>query len=92
MHVLRIEHSVDDYDRWKTAFDSDPMGRKESGVLRYRILRAVDDPNFVLIDLEFNSSEEAGKMHEALKGLWERVDVMKNPTARAAEIVESEEY
>jgi hypothetical protein len=92
MYVLRVEHSVNDYDEWKKAFDSDPIGRKGSGVKRYRVLRAVDDPNYVFIDLELNSSEEAAKMHEALQGLWQRVDVMKNPSARTAEIVESGEY
>ena len=39
MHVLRVEHSVPDYDRWKQAFDDDPIGRERAGVRRYRILR-----------------------------------------------------
>lgn len=92
MHVLRVQHSVSDYDEWKKAFDSDPVGRKKSGVLRYRILRAADDPNLVMIDLEFNSSEEADRVHEALRELWGRVDVMRDPQARTAEVVESAEY
>ena len=28
MHILRIEHPVPDYDAWKQAFDSDPIGRE----------------------------------------------------------------
>jgi hypothetical protein len=39
MHILRIEHPVPNFDTWKTAFDSDPIGRKQSGMHRYRILR-----------------------------------------------------
>jgi hypothetical protein len=27
MYILRIEHPVSDYDAWKAAFDSDPIGR-----------------------------------------------------------------
>lgn len=92
MHVLRVEHSVADYDRWKKAFDDDPIGRKNSGVLAYRILRAADDPNLVMIDLEFNSADEAERMHEALRDLWGRVDVMRDPSARSAEVVEREDY
>ncbi len=46
MHILRIEHPVPDYDAWKEAFDSDPIGREPSGVRRYRILRPNDDPNY----------------------------------------------
>jgi hypothetical protein len=92
MHILRVEHSVDDYDNWKKAFDSDPIGRKDAGVKSYRIMRAVDDPNQVMIDLEFDSAGEAERMHASLKELWGRVDVMRDPHARAAEVVESDKY
>jgi hypothetical protein len=32
MYILRIEHPVPDFEGWKTAFDSDPVGREKSGV------------------------------------------------------------
>lgn len=92
MHVLRIEHPVPDYDVWKQAFDGDPIGRERSGVRRYRILRAPDDPNYVMIDLEFDGASEAETTHAALRELWSRVDVMHSPQARIGEVVESEEY
>lgn len=60
MPTLRIDHPVPDYDAWKRAFDSDPLGRERSGVLRYRVLRPVDDPNHVTIDLEFEQ-QRAGE-------------------------------
>jgi hypothetical protein len=31
MATLRIEHFVDDFDAWKQAFDSDPIGRGGAG-------------------------------------------------------------
>jgi hypothetical protein len=92
MYILRIEHPVPNYDVWKAAFDSDPIDREGSGVRRYRILRATDDPNYVMIDLEFDSASEAEAVHAALRDLWERVDVMQDPKARIAEAVESREY
>jgi hypothetical protein len=92
MHVLRVQHAVGNYDEWKKAFDADPLDRKGSGVRGYRILRAADDPDLVMIDLEFDGAEQASAMHESLKGLWGRVDVMKDPSARAAEIVEDGTY
>jgi hypothetical protein len=92
MHVLRIEHSVPNYDAWKEAFDGDPIGRERSGVRRYRILRAADDPNYVMIDLEFDGASEAEIAHAALRELWSRVDVMRSPQARIGEAVESKEY
>jgi hypothetical protein len=36
MHILHVEHDASpDYDTWKQAFDSDPLGRQQSGVRRY---------------------------------------------------------
>jgi hypothetical protein len=94
MHILRIEHPVPDYDAWKKAFDSDPLGREQSGVRRYRVLRAVDDPNYVMIDLEFESSSQAEALGAALRNLWRRVEgeIMEKPRARIVEAVESKEY
>jgi glycerol dehydrogenase-like iron-containing ADH family enzyme len=92
MHILRIEHSVPNFDAWKQAFDSDPVGREQGGVRRYRILRQVDDPNYVMIDLEFDSSSEAETFLAGLGDLWGRVDVMRDPKARTVEMVESKEY
>jgi hypothetical protein len=91
MHILRVEHAVSDFDAWKNVFDSDPVGRKQQGVRRYRILRQVDDPGYVLIDLEFDSADEAEAFAAALREIWGRVVVMRNPQARVAEVVESKE-
>ena len=92
MHILRIEHPVPDYDAWKEAFDSDPIGRQQSGVRRYRILRPTDDPNYVMVDLDFDGASEAEAVHSALRELWSRVEVMHSPQARIVEAVGSREY
>jgi hypothetical protein len=92
MHILRIEHTAPNYDAWKQAFDSDPIGRERGGVRRYRILRGTDDPNYVMLDLEFDSASEAEPFLAKLQELWSRVDVMGDPKGRIAEVVESKEY
>jgi hypothetical protein len=92
MYILRIEHPVPNFDSWKATFDSDPIGRQQSGVRRYRILRTTDNPNYVMIDLEFDSASEAAAMETSLRELWSRVDVMHSPQARIVEVVESKEY
>jgi len=89
--ILRIEHPVPDFERWKQAFDSDPVGRAQSGVRRYRILRSVDDPSYVMIDLELDDPEAAAALLARLRELWSGVDVMRDPRTRIAEVVESEE-
>ena len=70
MIILRIEHKVPNFDGWKKAFESDPINRKKSGVLRYRIFRPTDEPNYVIIDLEFGSLKEAEAALAALRNLW----------------------
>lgn len=94
MVVLQIEHLVPDFNGWKKAFDSDPVNRKQGGVKRYRIFRQVDNPNYVVLELEFNSLVEAESLLAALQKLWSRVEgkVMMSPQARIVEIVESKEY
>ena len=94
MPVLHIEHQVGDFDTWKrTAFDADPIGRVKSGVRRHRISRSVDDPNFVMIELEFNTRPEAEAMHTVLRNLWRNpLAQIGAPTARIIEILEAKEY
>ena len=92
MYVLRIDHGVNNYAVWKAAFDGDPIGRQQSGVVRYRVLRAVDDPNHVFIDLEFATEAAADAAHAALRDLWGRVTVTRDPHGRLVELVESRDY
>ncbi len=94
MYILRIEHPVPDFDGWKKAFDSDPVGREKSGVRRYKILRPVDNAKYVMIDLEFDTASQAEALLAAMRVVWGRVEgtVMMNPQARIVEAVETKEY
>ena len=94
MTVLRIEHVVPDYEPWKRAFDGDPASRVRSGVRRYRILRAVDDPNDVMIDLEFETRGEAEAMLTTLRAIWGQVQgtLIGDVRARIVEPVETTDY
>lgn len=83
MITLRIEHPVADYNSWKVAFDSDPVDRKGSGVRRYFVFQPMDDPNYVIIDLELDTADEANALLENLRNLWKSVDgkIIFNPKA-----------
>ncbi|MGW5880382.1 hypothetical protein ACWFMI_27935 [Nocardiopsis terrae] len=59
MPTLHIEHAITDFALWKTAFDRFAGFRQRSGVLGHRIQRPVDDPEYVMIDLEFSTTAEA---------------------------------
>jgi hypothetical protein len=90
--LLQIEHAVRDYDAWKEAFDRDPVDRRGGGVRRYRILRPVDDPAYVAVDLEFDDADAAIAFRESLHRLWEgpvpRAAMVGAPSARIVRPVE----
>ena len=77
--LTRIE--VDDYEVWKSAFDSDPVGAR-TNAKGHRILRGVDSANDVFIQVEFESTEEANAARERLvsSGLLDRVRVKAGPS------------
>ena len=91
MFILRIDHPVPDFDAWKQTFDDDPVGREQGGVRRYRIVRPIDDPKYIMVDLEFDSSSETEAFRNALGEVWRRIGI-ENPGARIVEVVESKEY
>jgi hypothetical protein len=69
MATLHIENQVHDYDTWKTVFDKFDRERRARGVRSYRIVRATDDPNTVLVDMEFDSRTRAEEFREFLRAV-----------------------
>lgn len=70
MFTLRIEHEIHDFDTWRAAFDRDPAGRQGAGVRHYRVSRPVDDTNYVMVDLDFDSSRAAEDFAGAMRKVW----------------------
>ena len=93
MIILQIEHPVSNFDAWKKAFDSDPANRKQSGVRRYRVLRPIGNPNYAIIDLEFDSLDQAEGLLAAMREVWRGVQgtIIESPQVRFVEAVESKE-
>jgi hypothetical protein len=93
MPTLRIEHAVPSFDGWKQAFDKDPADRKGSGVRRYRVSRAVDDPNYVTIDLDFDTVADAEGLLAKMEQVWTGPGraFMVDPRARIVETIETRE-
>ena len=97
MTILHIEHPVRDFDLWKKAFDSDPIRRERSGIRYHQVLRPVDDPNYVMIDLSFENSEAAESFLAGLREeVWRSATagsvLMGTPQTRIVEVVESRQY
>ena len=91
MFIVQIEHPVPNFDAWKKAFDSDPVGRERSGVRRYKVLRPIDNQNYSMVDLEFDSLGEVEAFLAAMREVWSRVEgtIIESPQVRIVEVVES---
>jgi ribosomal protein L35AE/L33A len=96
MTILHIEHPIRDFDTWKKAFESDPAGREKGGVRSYQVFRPIDDPNYVMIDLNFDSSSAAKDFLAAMREVWQSPSagpaLAGTPQTRIIEVVESKEY
>ena len=67
MSTLHIEHPVTSYATWKSAFDRFAKLREEAGVRSHRVSQPVDDPNYVVIDLEFPDHASAEEFLQFLR-------------------------
>lgn len=96
MLTLQFEHAIRDFAMWKAAFDRDPIGRRGLGVRRHRVYRPVDDANYVVGELEFETRPEAEACRTALHKLWnsaQAAPVLSGaPQVRIVESVEEQQY
>ena len=67
MPTLLIEHSISDFATWHEAFTRFATRREEGGVLGERIMQPVDDPRYVIVDLDFATLEEAQRFQQFLE-------------------------
>ena len=94
MVSVQIEHQIPDYAGWRAAFDRDPANREASGVRRYRVSRPVDDPNYIIVELDFDEREKAETFVAKMRGIWKQVEgtIMTGPKARIVETVDEHFY
>lgn len=59
MTTLRIEHAIHDFGTWQKAFDGFAEARTRAGVRSLAIRRPVDDPKYLMLDLEFDTAAQA---------------------------------
>jgi hypothetical protein len=66
MATLRIEHAINDYETWHDAFDGFAEARAQAGARSFAIRRPVDDPKYLMLDLEFDTAAQAEAFAEFL--------------------------
>lgn len=91
MAVMFTRVQVEDYEAWKPMFDSDPAEARHEAK-SHRILRTVDDPNSLLVQIEFESVEAARAAREKViaSGVLERQRSYDGPTI--AEVAATHTY
>jgi hypothetical protein len=96
MPTVQFEHAIRDFAMWKAAFDRDPIDRRGLGVRRHRVVRQLDDPNYVIGELEFDTANEAQACVAALRALWSSraaaPALVGAPQLRIVETVEDHAY
>jgi hypothetical protein len=71
MATLHIEHPITSFTDWEAAFQRFAAMRAQAGVRRQQVQRPVDDGHYVVIDLDFDTVEEAEGFLSMLKeGVW----------------------
>ena len=61
MTTLHIEHAISDFGTWNAAFERFAEARATFGVRAQRVQRPIDDPHYVVIDLDFDTPDEASR-------------------------------
>lgn len=90
MYTLSIEHAITDFATWKSAFDRFADARAKGGVIGDRIRRPIDDPRHLIIDLDFETKEQAEAFRQFLTNVvWSNSEaspaLVGRPTTRVLE-------
>jgi hypothetical protein len=67
MTTLHIQHPITDIETWTGAFNGMADVRRNAGVLAARVQSPVNDPHYVVIDLDFDTPAAASTFLNFLK-------------------------
>jgi hypothetical protein len=71
MPTLHIDHAISDLKIWRGAFDPLQEVRRRAGVLHEMVRQPVGDPHRIVVDLEFDTVENAEAFLEFLvSNIW----------------------
>ena len=78
MPTLHIGHGISDFEVWQQAFKRFDGARQQAGVRSQEVRRPVDDAQYVVIDLDFDTVEQA----ERFRNFCTRTSGHRPPTRR----------
>jgi heme-degrading monooxygenase HmoA len=90
MPYLLIRHKVEDYAKWKPAFDDHAATRRANGSKGGYLLRNADDPNELVLLLQWDDLDRARQFaHSAdLQQTMKRAGVLDEPDLHFLDEVE----
>ena len=72
MATLHIEHPITDFDVWASAFNRHADARRAAGVRAQRIQQPVDNARYVVVDLDFDTTDKAEAfLHYLQTQIWQ---------------------
>ena len=94
MPALLIRHRVADYAAWKAVFDEHDPLRRAHGARRHWVYRAPDDPNDLVVAVEFGTRDQAeGFLADpSLREAMQRGGVEGEPGVHLREEIEGVAY
>ena len=76
MPTLHIEHPISDLGTWLGAFDQFADARRQAGVTAQRIHQPVDDDQYIVVQLDFDTVEAAQRFKGFLESVvWKSEDL-----------------
>jgi len=87
MPSLHIEHSITDLSTWLAAFNRFQEARAKAGVRSVRVHQPVEDDQYIYVDLDFDTFDEAAAFKRFLEtNVWSSTEASPGlagaPTAR----------
>ena len=67
MPTLHIEHPITDLATWLSAFNAFADARREAGVRAEHVQQPLDNPTYIVVDLDFETAEQASDFLRFLK-------------------------
>ena len=92
MYVMAINHDVEDYDTWKSVFDTFPPSK--GGARFHRLNRNIENGNNVTIVAGFDTAEAAQQFRDdpELKEAMSEAGLTSSPRFEIFDEVESVQY
>jgi hypothetical protein len=89
-----VQHSVEDFDKWKAVFEEHGENRRKNGATGHRLYRSVDDSSQQVIVNEFADLDGARAFlaDPSLQEAMSRAGVTSAPNIWVTEEVESQRY